>query len=156
MCWMGLTLGTLWSAEGLRRRGALQRLSKCFFSTSQHCCKCWAFLWVMVSSRSSESMIHRNSTAPSTAADTRGVNAEMIKHYTRRVKKHSLRLYCKVTKPSEEPPPNWRDGQHHVPERGPVIAIQLPIHLFDPHLIQTLQPAHLPTSTTHTGRQPVF
>ena len=44
------------------------------------------------------------------AADTIGVNAEMIKYSTRGLKKkHLLRLYNKATKLHEQPPPKWRD-----------------------------------------------
>ena len=37
------------------------------------------------------------------------------------------------------------NDQSQKQERGPVIAIQLPAHLFDLHLVQTPQPALLPT-----------
>ena len=41
-------------------------------------------------------------------ADTKGVNAEMIKYSTRR-QKHVLRLYNRAIKHHEQPPPNRRD-----------------------------------------------
>ena len=47
------------------------------------------------------------------------------------------------------------DDQSHIQERVPIISIQQPAHLFDPHLSHTLQPSLLQTFTTHSRRQPV-
>ena len=44
------------------------------------------------------------------ASDARGVTAEMIKHSSRRVKQHLLRLYNNVMSPNENPFQNWRDS----------------------------------------------
>ena len=45
------------------------------------------------------------------ASDTKNVSSAIINHDIRRVTEHLLlRVYNKVIKPSEEPPPNWRDS----------------------------------------------
>ena len=72
-------------------------------------------------------------------------------HSIRKVKTHRLRLYSKAisTKLAEH------DDQCHIQERRPIGTIQISTHLFDAHLVQTLQPAPLQTSATHARRQPI-
>ena len=73
------------------------------------------------------------------AANARGVNADMIKHSTRRVKPHLLRPYNKVIKPNEEPPPNWRDTTNKVVYR-PVCSTPLLHKFFSQLLFRRPQP----------------
>ena len=59
-----------------------------------------------------------------------------------RTKKHLLRFYNNAIKLHMPPPPNWRDTTIKVRYKSGDLAspIKLPTHLFDPHLVQTLQP----------------
>ena len=41
------------------------------------------------------------------------------------------------------------DDQSYIQERGPGFTVKLQTHLFDPHLVQTLQPTSYQTTATH-------
>ena len=85
-----------------------------------------------------------------TAADTRGFNAEMIKYSTRIVKEHVQRVANKVTRTSEELPPNWLDTTVKVSRKGenpsspsncrPICSIPILYKLFSQFFLKLLQP----------------
>ena len=81
------------------------------------------------------------------AADTRRVDAEMSKYFTRRL--------TTIVQQSHHVPraTTTKVARHHdqsyTQERGASITVQLPTHLFDHHVVQTLWPALLRASTTH-------
>ena len=87
------------------------------------------------------------------ARDTREVNAEMIK-YSRRLKQHVLRLYKKSHQTQRATTKLARhDDQSYIQERGPGITIELPTHLFDPHIVQNLESAPLQATTKRARRR---
>ena len=93
----------------------------------------------------------QSSTTPS------NINAEMIKNSTRRLKKKALtttvqRSYRTPRATTTEL--ERHEGQGCIPERRSGLTIELPTHLSDPHLVQTLQPTSLQTTFTHARRQP--
>ena len=91
------------------------------------------------------------------ATNTRGVNAKLTEYSTR---KKTQKAPATTVQQSHQTPRatttelERHDDQRYIQERGTDLAIELPTHLFDPHLVQTLQPTSLQTTTTHTRRQP--
>ena len=82
----------------------------------------------------------QDSTMPSTNSKearlpTREVS-RMIRRSTRRVKKTLATTCNKAIKPNEEPPPELAGYQRHKQEGEPIVTIQIPTHLFDPHFVQ--------------------
>ena len=77
-----------------------------------------------------------NQLARGNVADTRGVNAEVMKYSTRRLK-------TTPTTTVHQKPSSLatrlvtHDDQSYIQVRGPGITIELPIHVFDPHHVQT-------------------
>ena len=79
------------------------------------------------------------------AADTKGINAEMIKYSTRRLKKYLLRLYNKSIQPHGQPP-NWRDTTIKVEHKSgdpssPMCSILILYKLFSQLFFKRRQPA---------------
>ena len=89
------------------------------------------------------------------AADTRGVNAEMIKYSTRRLTEHLLRLYNKANNPSSNHHGTGETRRSKLYTRaGTWRHRRLSTHLFDTKLVQAFQPISRQPTTTRTRRQP--